>query len=212
MVPLLVKIAAVNRLAQAALQMRRVKLDRRSLLGMALGLCSVVIAYLCIWTAMDSPDRKNDYELTGNKNEYGEYVVLVSHYCASESSYWVYSTLAGHGVLLIGGSVLAFQTRRLPGDINESRVLAILVYTQFLFLLLRTVVTLLHDAIPVTDISRCQAIIFSIDVVRWGFYAAKCHVDVFSTFSPPIFPWISVQLAAFTLCQNSVGKKSQTLP
>ena len=99
LVPLLVKIAAINRLAQAALQMRRVRLDRRNLLGMALGLCTIVVAFLSAWTAIDNPMKKNEYELTGDKNEYGEYTVLVSHYCASDSSHWGYAALAGHGVL-----------------------------------------------------------------------------------------------------------------
>jgi hypothetical protein len=165
LVPLMVKISAINHLAQAALQMRRVKFHRGSLFAKVFGLCTIVVVYLTVWTVLDNPRRKNEYEVTGRINEWGENMVTVSYYCDSNSVVWGYACLAGHGILLLCASVLVFQTRKLPNDINESRVLATLVYTQFLFLLLRTVITMLGDAIPVTDLARYQAMILSVDVM-----------------------------------------------
>jgi hypothetical protein len=56
LVPLIIKVvAAINRLFQAAGQMRRVVLKRGYLFGMVVLVLSVVTIFLLYWTLLDQP-------------------------------------------------------------------------------------------------------------------------------------------------------------
>jgi len=57
LVPLLVKIAAINRLVTAAKRMKRTRIDMRSLFWTVAGVVFVVIIYLIVWTLKDPARR-----------------------------------------------------------------------------------------------------------------------------------------------------------
>jgi len=64
LVPLLVKVAAINSLMQAARRMRRVQLQRSTLHGGVALIAMVVTAYLLTWTFLDPPYKTANYQLT----------------------------------------------------------------------------------------------------------------------------------------------------
>ena len=64
LVPLVVKIAAINRLMQAAMRMKRIKLSRDLLLGIVAAVVGLVGIYSTIWTILDPPTKTGSYSLT----------------------------------------------------------------------------------------------------------------------------------------------------
>jgi 7 transmembrane sweet-taste receptor of 3 GCPR len=146
MVPLIVKIAAINRLMQAARAMRRIKLSRKTLFGVVFGLVAINVIFLVIWTAVDPPSRNTTYQLTGEVTDDGDTVVERKVFCSPQNGYWRMLAVAWQCLLLICATVLAWQTRNLRHDMNESETLALLIYSHFFFVLLRLCSFFLEDA------------------------------------------------------------------
>jgi hypothetical protein len=140
LVPLIIKVYAVNHLIQAAKEFRRVKLKRESLFGAVLLLTVATMIFMIIWTLVDPPRVIPDYLLTDETNDAGETVVSVCSYCRSDSNVWGFISLAMQGFLLFVASVMAFQMRNLQHELNESQSLAILIYSHSIFWVLRLVV------------------------------------------------------------------------
>ena len=152
LVPLLVKVAAINRLMQAAQRMRRVELNRSTLRGGVLLIGVLVALYLMIWTIVDPPQRLADYELTDNTLAFESnldavetlfpldvevHVVHVRYFCNSDSDFWQYVAVSWNLILILCATALAFQSRNVKQDFNEASVLSRLIYAHFLFVLLR---------------------------------------------------------------------------
>lgn len=173
LVPLIVKVAAVNKLMGAARQFRRIVLTRRSLFGAVFGISTLVLIFLLLWTIMDVPHKNREYSLTsdimtdnlGNNRT----VVDVVYYCSSDSLVWDYIAVGWNGILLLCATVLAVQTRTVQKDFNESQTLAFLIYSHFLFVLLRLIVLLLSSGSSTTvneaTLSGLRSLIFSIDTL-----------------------------------------------
>ena len=139
LVPLIIKVFAINHLMQAAKHFRRVELKRTSLFGAVLLLTIVTVVFMIIWTVIDPPRIVSQYLLTDETNDAGETIVSVCYYCRSGSEVWGFISLAIQGLLLFVASVLAFQMRNLRHELNESQSLAILIYSHFIFWVLRLV-------------------------------------------------------------------------
>jgi 7 transmembrane sweet-taste receptor of 3 GCPR len=94
--------------------------------------------------------------------------VEVYHYCQSDKTYWGLCALLWRSVLLVWTTILAFQTRKSPITFNESKTLAIMIYSQFLFLLCCAVVYYLvvngDNNINVSLLTRYQSLLYSFDV------------------------------------------------
>ena len=117
--PLLVKVAAVNTIQQAAKRYKRVNL-KASDLYIAVALVIVfVVGCLIAWTVVDPPTLVLDYVMSKND----ENVVQVSRTCSSESDVWYFLSLAWMGMLLIMTTVLAFQSRNVVQRFNETKSL-----------------------------------------------------------------------------------------
>jgi 7 transmembrane sweet-taste receptor of 3 GCPR len=154
LVPLIVKVAALNRLMSAARQMRRLFLKRRSLFGAV-----AVIAALVI------PRKGTEYVLTDSISAQGERIVSINHYCASDSKVWRYVAVAWNCVLLVVATVLAFQTRKLEQAFNESQILAIMIYSHFIFVVLRVSTFFLEGVLNESKLAMIQSLIYGIDVI-----------------------------------------------
>ena len=173
LVPLIVKVAAVNRLMGAARQFRRIVLTRKSLFGAVFGISAMVSIFLLIWTIIDPPDKSRDYSLTndvitdsmGNNRT----VVDVVYYCSSDSSVWDYIAVGWNVVLLLCATVLAVQTRTVQKDFNESQTLAFLIYSHFLFVVLRLIVLMMSSGesstVNESTLSGLRSLIFSVDTL-----------------------------------------------
>jgi len=66
---------------------------------------------------------------------------------------------------LLCGSLLAFMTRKTKNDINETNTVAILIYSNFICVLLRTILVLLVNTIDATLWNLSQSVILSVDVL-----------------------------------------------
>ena len=160
LVPLIVKVAAVNQLLGAARQFRRVVLSRKSLFSAVFGISFFVIVFLLLWTIMDPPQQNPEYTLTDEMTEDGHTVVEVTYYCSSESQVWDYVAVGWNTLLLLCATVLAFQTRTLQKDFNESQTLAFLIYSHFIFVVLRLIAVWLQ-----ATSHALRSLIFSIDTL-----------------------------------------------
>lgn len=139
LVPLNVKVFAINHLMQAAKHFRRVELKRISLFGAVLALTAVTMIFMIVWTVIDPPQLTSQYRLTEETNSSGETVVSVCFYCRSSSTAWGFTSLGAQGFLLFVASVLAFQMRTLRHELDESQSLAVLIYSNFFFFLFRLI-------------------------------------------------------------------------
>eukprot|EP00529_Nitzschia_sp_RCC80_P003529 CAMPEP_0113508744 /NCGR_PEP_ID=MMETSP0014_2-20120614/37187_1 /TAXON_ID=2857 /ORGANISM="Nitzschia sp." /LENGTH=1130 /DNA_ID=CAMNT_0000404491 /DNA_START=363 /DNA_END=3755 /DNA_ORIENTATION=+ /assembly_acc=CAM_ASM_000159 len=209
LVPLIVKIAAINRLMQAAQAMRRVKLQRKSLFGVVFGFVAINIIFLSTWTAIDPPSRLHSYQLTGEVSDDGDTVVARKVFCSSQESFWRIIAVAWQCLLLICATVLAWQTRNLRQDMNESETLALLIYSHFFFVLLRLCSFFLEDAFDRPQaVADFRSLLLSGDIFATVFiyFLPKLLTSDLSLSSPTIrTAWMALE----GMVARSTGRASQ---
>jgi 7 transmembrane sweet-taste receptor of 3 GCPR len=165
LVPLLVKISAINRLNSAARSFRRVVLPRKQLFRTVLIICAIDVVYLTIWTAVDTPLRQAEYVLTDQRTTDDETIVHVGFYCTSRSFGWTYGVIGWQCLIMVAASVLAFQTRDVQKDFNESHTLAMMIYSHVLFVILRAICGLLIGTVRNAILGRLLCLVFSFDTL-----------------------------------------------
>jgi hypothetical protein len=132
LVPLLVKIAAINRLVAAAQRMKRVRISMRSLFLTVVAVVLLVMVFMTVWTILDPPMRHENRYLSDSE-------VVTALVCASDTSVWDVIVLCWNGVLILCATVLAFQSRSVKEELNDSQSLGIMIYSHFVFAVLRVV-------------------------------------------------------------------------
>ena len=168
LVPLIVKIAAIHRMTQAAKRMKRIRLDQRQLYGTVLFVCFMVTIVLVIWTVVDPSKELDEVTLHPDRTtEKGETVVTITHYCASagNDSIWRYLSLAVQLILLLCASVLAYQSRNVRQDLNESQTLGLMIYSHFVFVVLRLITFFLEGIVNRGTLTGLKSLILSLDVL-----------------------------------------------
>jgi hypothetical protein len=165
LVPLIVKIAAINTLMQAAKRMQRIVLRRSLLFGVMAVLAAIVIEYMVVWTLFDPPVKEGEYELTGLQTDDGETIVTVAYFCKSESNVWMLVAVGVQFMLLLCASILAFMTRKMRKDINEANTVSFLIYWNFVCVLLRIILFLLADKVESARLNRSLSMILSADSI-----------------------------------------------
>jgi uncharacterized membrane protein YidH (DUF202 family) len=138
-VPLLTKMAAINRLMQASRSMRKQFVLRKgSLFGIVFGITAAVMVCLTIRTIVDPLYKRDEFELS-TENSSGDTVIIQQSYCFADQPIWIFVTMIWYCTLLLCAAVLAFQTRGHREEFNESKTLAVLIYSHCLFLGLRLI-------------------------------------------------------------------------
>ena len=166
LVPLVVKIFAINSLMQAAKRMKRIQLGRKLLFGAVAVLTGLVVVYMIFWTVFDPPVRRGNFQLTEVQDDSGSTVVSVAYYCQSKSEYWTLVSVGAQGLLLLCASVLSFMTRRMQRkDVNETNTISFLIYWNFVCVLLRGILLLLGDTIDVGRLNRSMSMILTADTI-----------------------------------------------
>ena len=163
LVPLVVKIAAINKLMQAAKKMRRIQLSKKDLFRVMAAITGLVIIFMIVWTVVDPPSEKGDYHLTDEINSDGSTIVTVGYSCCSESGAWSIVSVGFQALLLLCASLLAFMTRKMNNDLNETTTIAFLIYWNFVCVLLRTLLVFLQSSIGATAQNISLSVILSID-------------------------------------------------
>lgn len=93
----------------------------------------IIIIFLVVWTELDPPRLGENRSLDRNDGS----IILVDPECRSNSNSWEIGPYAWNAVLLILCAFLAFQSRKSTSIVNDSRAIATMVYSQFLFFILR---------------------------------------------------------------------------
>ena len=164
LIPLIVKVAAIQKLMHAARQMRRVNLNMRDLYVMVVGVCGVLIVYLGLWTILDAPSKAYYSTLTDDVTKEGEILIQMTPFCESESDVWRYLSAVWHSLLLIAATLLAFQTRKLKTDFGETETLGILVYSHFVFVALRVLTYTVNEQ-DEADARLFRSLIYSCNIL-----------------------------------------------
>ena len=166
LIPLIVKVGAMNQLMTAAKKMKRIVLTRRHLFGTVGLFVFVIVLFLVLWSTLDAPKRQGEFTLTDETtDDTEEHVVTINYYCASESQIWRYAAVVWHCILLLCATVLAFQTRKLQAGFSESSVLATVIYAQFLFVLLRAITFALEGIVSESYMASVRSLIYSTDAI-----------------------------------------------
>lgn len=162
MVPLIVKMAAIFRLMSAAERMERVVVTRRQLFGAVFGISFIMVVFLIVWTLVDPSQHMAEYQDIPREDG-DEFVVEFSCYCGSSSKTWSYISVAIYLLLLWIATMQAFLTRKIRKEINESQILAIMIYSHCIFVSLRLVSLFLEDSLSRTNMMKVRSIIGSLD-------------------------------------------------
>jgi len=134
-VPLLVKIAAVNRHVAATERLQKVRIKMRSLELTVVAVVLVAVIFMTIWTMTDPSHRRE-----GRYLEDGDDVeVMTTIACTSGSRWWDLGVLAWNGILILCSTMLAFQSRTVRAEFNDSQSLGKMIYGHFVFGVLRLV-------------------------------------------------------------------------
>mmetsp|Transcript_5907 Transcript_5907/g.9296 ORF Transcript_5907/g.9296 Transcript_5907/m.9296 type:complete len:1013 (+) Transcript_5907:46-3084(+) len=145
LVPMIVKVGALNRLFRNAKKMKRVQVERSNLykkIGISLLL---VISFLICWTVFDMPTATENFVLTDNVNDRGGNVVYIGLSCGTSdfsdgSGIWDMVRYIYQFFLLVAAAALAFQSRDVHQEFNESSRLAFVTYNHFFFFVLQLIV------------------------------------------------------------------------
>lgn len=172
LVPLIIKVAALNKLMTSAQRFERVKLSRRSLHGAVALVGLAVCIVLAVWSATDPPRQVAEHSMSDDLSPPGErlfdaWIVDRELYCSSgESDAWEFAGLGWNTLLLLAASVLAFQTRNLKEDFNESRTLAFLIYSHAIFVVLRISTYLLpSDSFEGSTLRFMRGLLYAVDQI-----------------------------------------------
>jgi hypothetical protein len=165
LVPLIVKVAAINRLNSASRRLQRIKLDRKTLYRAVFLICVMIVVFLSLWTYFANPQRAAEYWLTYKLSDEGETIVVTGYYCSSDSEIWAYAALSWRALLLLCASVLAFQNRVIQKDFNESRTLAMLIYSHFLFIFFLVITEVTRGYFNMSMLTHIRSLVFSADVI-----------------------------------------------
>ena len=174
MVTLIVKIYAINTLMKASRKMKRVKMNRRTLFRTVFCILLPVALFMAVWTAVDPMHRQEDVYLAETEDDPADLsafryrsTIDVTIVCKSgNSSAWYYVSIGIQSVLLITGTVLAVATREVLSEFNESQQLAVVVYSHFVFLVLRVVTLALQNSVVSAELyAGARSILYSLDVI-----------------------------------------------
>ena len=160
----LVKTAAINALVQSSKKMERVNIRRNVMLIKVLGVVGCVSACMIAWTVLDPPKNMETRTVIDSN---GSLFVEVDLKCASKSSGWRLASFAWQLMLLILAAVLAFQSRHVMEQLNESKSLALMVYSHFLFVCLRGVSSFfyVYDTLPSSGTAALFSLNYSLDAL-----------------------------------------------
>ncbi len=167
LVPVLVKTAKINHLIQSYTKtQKRIQLNRRTMLLQVAMIVTVVLAYLTLWTVNDPPkpvQTRSLQAVQGSAMAQVEYDTK----CSSDSSAWMFGAYAWQAILLILAAFLAFQSRDVMSQLNESMSLAVMVYSHFLFVCLRGVFSVFYvqETFPASVTACLLSLAYSLDAL-----------------------------------------------
>lgn len=163
LVPVLVKTSAINHLVQSSKKSQRVNINRRTLLAKVFACVLIVAGFMVAWTLVDAPEGKVTKKLDRDDPS----IVITDLRCGSEYYYWRIAAYVWEVFLLVLAAVLAYQSRGVLKQFNESNSLGILVYSHFMFMLLRGINNIFYygDEVNYATVTALLSLNYSIDTL-----------------------------------------------
>ena len=131
-----------------------------------LAIASIAVIFLTIWTALDAPMKQPLYTMPDDIADDGSStIVLQTFFCSSESSVWQFISVGWMGLLLLVTSVLAFQTRNVRADFNESQTLGLMTYSHLVFVCIRLATLFVEEDVGPSQVAQFRSILYSADTL-----------------------------------------------
>ena len=95
-------------------------------------------------------------------------IILTNKYCTSSSNVWSVISYLWQALMLLSATVLAFQSRDVIEEMNESQHLGFMVYSQSIFLTIHIIVAALSEKttfFPSSYKSPIMSIVLSLDII-----------------------------------------------
>ncbi|CAB9522519.1 Receptor-type guanylate cyclase gcy [Seminavis robusta] len=166
LVPLLIRISAINQLAASGKQMQRVRLNIWKLHAVVAVAAALVAVFLLVWTLVDPPQEQFQYKVTDLVTPTGDTVVEAFGYCGSENDFWYFVQMGWKGAVLVPACLIAFLTLRVKEDLNDTRSLAVMLFIRIFFLIASLCAGLLmQEANAVSDLMGCWSLLISLDTI-----------------------------------------------
>jgi hypothetical protein len=197
-VPILVKVSVINKLIRAGRRFQRAEIDHNFFMKIMSLTIVLLLLYLTIWTIFDGPSQRWDYTLTTADNNT---LVSVHNGCSSRQNIWETMAFVFEAMLLITATILTFESHDVIEELNESRFLAFMVYSHFLFLVMRSLIfTLtLSNMIPISLSMRLGSLLVSGDTLT----------AIVIYFGPK---FLKVMTTPVTSYQKGPGNDNKSLP
>jgi hypothetical protein len=164
LVPVLVKTAAINHVVHSSIKsQQRVTMSPRRLIGKVIVALALVLSFLICWTVIDPPTRLETLVMSEKDPE----IVEVFLRCGSDKKVWRLTAAAWLALLLFIAAILAFQSRNTTQHFNESKSLGKMVYSHFLFMVMRniTLIFQLSDTLPSGVTATLLSFNYSLDAL-----------------------------------------------
>jgi hypothetical protein len=156
LIPLIIKVYALNRVMNASKKLKRVRIRPSALYAKVIAINFMVAVYVLVWTLLDPPTKSVYFSL---KND----TFVVKHVgCYSSMGYWQTLYLIFEGFLVLAASILAFESRTAKAEFNESKVLGLMIYSHFVFSALRVVA---YNVFEDEVVALSMSFLLSFDVI-----------------------------------------------
>ena len=163
LVPILLKVSAINKLTREARRLRRTKVEPKRFQRILTSIVFLLLVYLSIWTGVDKPRQEMVHTLDVKDST----MLVSSKTCASRSDAWELGAFAWECMLLLSATILTYQSRDVIEELNESSALALMVYSHFIFLLMRCLFTILNltERIPSIYALKAISLLLGLDTI-----------------------------------------------
>lgn len=142
LVPILIKVGTINRMTRFTRAYQRANVKQWQLNCIFLGAISITVMFLTLWYKLDPVKL----ERRANLVQKGGHDVAVVSVCECRSGSWYISSLLLWALLLSLASIIVYQSRDVFEEFNESRGLALMIYSHFTFTCLRILVYFIAKA------------------------------------------------------------------
>lgn len=143
-VPILIKVSVINKLAKVGMGCKRVEIDPNRFKNILTVTVSILFFFLVLWTSIDIPRKTEQYAMS--KQNIADFNVSIG--CESRRVEWKIVAYGWEFLLLLSATIITFQSRDVIQQLNESHSLTLMVYSHFMFVIV-SVLTMVMDMVHV---------------------------------------------------------------
>lgn len=162
LMPLLVRINAINNLATSGKQMKRVRLRIGNLYKATSAMVLAVGVFVLAWMVVDMPRESFQYEMTEELTEDGETIVTAFDFCGSANAWYIMSYL-WIALLVLPAGMIAYISLRVKEDLNDTGSLSLVLFIHALVLVVGSTISAV--AADRSDLMGYQSLVLALDVI-----------------------------------------------